>query len=244
MLSCDSPERQLEFLLKLGSLNSICKAPKGTELTHVHATHQERRIVLLQSTLLLLKLVTFMSAVEAKSSSADVAKEVLWNTLAIMVEREESELICPEPEPARNPAAASSQHWTETERDVSVPLAALLCTTLRQHILQPTIQAGICCSLIDAVLLESSDVIDSDKAQSLAAIFKSKGMSFFSSCSSPAGHGELCFEGCKRIGHPKWSDVCTAMICSVCLQSLTTCCDNHTYMLYATLRPSCCFAMV
>ena len=185
LLSCDCPERQLEFPHEHGSVESIDEAPKGTEPARDHAAHQERRMVLLQSTLLLLKLVTFMSAVEAKSSSADVAKEVLWDTLANMVERDGSELTCPDPMLARNPASASSQHWTETERDVSVPLAALLCTTLRHHILQPTIHAEICCRLIEAVLLERSDVIDSDKAQSLAAIFKSKGMSFFSSCTFP-----------------------------------------------------------
>ena len=203
MLSCDSSERQLEFLLKLSRLNSIDEAPKGTELTRDHAAHQERRIVLLQSTLLLLKLVTFMSAVEAKSSSADIAKEVLWPILANMVERGGSELTCPDPRPARNPASASSQHWTETECDVSVPLAALLCTTLRQHILQPTIHADICCRLIQAVLLETSDVIDSEKAQRLAAVFKSKGMSFCSTCSFLSGLCKLCLEGCKCTGRPR-----------------------------------------
>ena len=175
LLSCNCPERQLEFPHEHGSVDSIDEAPKGTELTHNHAAHQERRIVLLQSTLLLLKLVTLVSAVEAKSSSADVAKEVLWDTLANMVERDGSELTCPDPGPARNPASASSQHWAETERDVSVALAALLCTTLRHHILQPTIQAEICCRLIQAVLVDSSDVIDSHKAQRLAAIFRSQG---------------------------------------------------------------------
>jgi len=182
-LSCDSPERQLEFMQRLSSNKRIDEAPKDTELTRDHAAHQERRIVLLQSTLLLLKLVTFMSAVEAKSSSTDVAKEVLWQILANMGEEGGSELTCPNPRLARNPASASLQHEVETERDVSVPLAALLCTTLRQHILQPTIHADICCRLIEAVLLESSDVIDSQKAQRLAAIFKSKGTSFRSTCS-------------------------------------------------------------
>ena len=144
---------------KLSCLNSFDEDPKGTEPTCDYTAHQERRIVLLQSSLLLLKLVTFMTAVEAKSSSADVAKEVLWDILANMVEREGSELTCPDPGPARNPASASSQHWTETERDVSVALAALLCATLRQHILQPTFHAGICCHLIDAVLLEKPHMI-------------------------------------------------------------------------------------
>jgi len=200
LLSCDCPQRQLEFLHRLSSHNSIDEAPKGTEPARDHAAHQERRIVLLQSTLLLLKLVTFMSAVEAKSSSADIAKEVLWPILANMVERGGSELTCPDPRPARNPASASSQHWTETECDVSVPLAALLCTTLRQHILQPTIHADICCRLIQAVLLESSDVIDSEKAQRLAAVFKSKGMSFCSTCSFLSGLCKPCLEQCKCIG--------------------------------------------
>ncbi|KAL0031912.1 hypothetical protein WJX79_004744 [Trebouxia sp. C0005] len=102
------------LLHKHNSRDRLDKAPKDTELTFDLSAHQERRIVLLQSTLLLLKLVTFMSAVEAKSSSADVAKE-------------------------------------------------------------PTDQAGICCRLIAAVLLESSDVVDPQKAQQLAAVFKSKG---------------------------------------------------------------------
>jgi len=176
LLSCDNPGRQIEFVQhKLSCLNSFDEDPKGTEPTCDYTAHQKRRIVLLQSSLLLLKLVTFMTAVEAKSSSADVAKEVLWDILANMVEREGSELTCPDPGPARNPASASSQHWTETERDVSVALAALLCTTLRHHILQPTIQAEICCRLIQAVLVDSSDVIDSHKAQRLAAIFRSQG---------------------------------------------------------------------
>ncbi|DBA88770.1 TPA: hypothetical protein ACH3X1_004187 [Trebouxia sp. C0004] len=193
LLSCDCPERQLEFLQRLSSLNSINEAPEGTEPSSKHAAHQECRIVLLQSMLLLLKLVTFMSAVEAKSSSADVAKEVLWQILAIKVERAGSELTCPDPRPARNPASASSQPWIETESDVSVPLAELVCTTLRQHILQPTIHADICCRLIE-VLLESSDVIDSEKAQRLAAVFKSKGMSFCSTCSFLSGLCKLCLE--------------------------------------------------
>ncbi len=181
LLSYDCPERQLEFLQRLSSVNNIDTASKGTELTHDHAAHQERRIVLLQSMLLLLKLVTFMSAVEAKSPSADVAKEVLWQIL----EKLDVELLVSEAQADRTglhsgPASnlASSQHEMETERDVSVALAALLCTTLRQHILQPTIHADICCRLIQAVLLESSDVIDSEKAQRLAAVFESKGMSF------------------------------------------------------------------
>ncbi len=138
--------------------------------------------MLLQSTLLLLKLVTFMSAVEAKSSSADVAKEVLWQILQkLEVEPhpfKEAEADCTglHSGPASHPALASSQHEMETECDVSVPLAALLCTTLRQHMLQPTICADICCRLIQAVLLQSSDVIDREKAQRLAAVFKSNGM--------------------------------------------------------------------
>jgi len=82
-------------------------------------------------------------------------------------------------------------------------LAALLCTTLRQHILQPTIHADICCRLIQAVLLESSDVIDSEKAQRLAAVFKSKGMSFCSTCSFLSGLCKLCLEGCKCTGRPR-----------------------------------------
>ena len=185
-----------------------------------------------------------MSAVEAKSSSADVAKEVLWDILANLVERDGSELTCPDPGPARNPASALSQHWTETERDVSIALAALLCTTLRQHILRPTFHADICCRLIDAVLLEKSHMIDCEKAQSLAAVFKSKGIGFCSTCSNLPALGKLCLEVCKCTGLPKWSDVCTAVACSVFLQSLTTCCDNHTCMLYVTLRLSCCFALV
>jgi len=229
---------------KLSCLNSFDEDPKGTEPTCDYTAHQKRRIVLLQSSLLLLKLVTFMTAVEAKSSSADVAKEVLWDILANMVEREGSELTCPDPGPARNPASASSQHWTETERDVSVALAALLCATLRQHILQPTFHAGICCRLIDAVLLEKSHMIDSEQAQRLAAVFKSKGISCCFTCSHHPALGKLCLEVCKCTGLPKWSDVCTAVACSVFLQSLTTCCDNHTCMLYVTLRLSCCFALV
>ncbi len=208
LLPCDCPERQLEFLHRLSSNNCIDEAPKDTELTSNHAAHQERRIVLLQSMLLLLKLVTFMSAVEAKSPSADVAKEVLWQIL----EKLEVELLVSEAQadrtglrsgPASNLASASSQHEMETERDVSVALAALLCTTLRQHILQPTIHADICCRLIQAVLLKSSDVIDSDKAQRLAAVFKSKGMSFRCTCSFFSSLCKLCLEGCKCTGFSK-----------------------------------------
>ncbi len=209
LLSCDCPERQLEFLQRLSSNNSIDEAPKDRELTRNHAAHHECRVVLLQSTLLLLKLVTFMSAVEAKSSSADVAKEVLWQILE-KLEVELHSYVEAEADrtglhsgPARNPASASSQHEMETERDVSVPLAALLCTTLRQHILQPTIHADICCRLIQAVLLETSDVIDSEKAQRLAAVFKSKGESFCSTCSFLSGLCKLCLEGCKCTGRPR-----------------------------------------
>ena len=82
LLSCDYPEHQLEILQRLSGDDRIDKAPKDTDLTSNHAAHQERRIVLLQSMLLLLKLVTFMSTVEAKSPSADVAKEVLWQSLS------------------------------------------------------------------------------------------------------------------------------------------------------------------
>ena len=203
LLSCDRPERALMLLHKHNSRDRLDKAPKDTELTFDLSAHQERRIVLLQSTLLLLKLVTFMSAVEAKSSSADVAKEVLWQVLANMVDMGGFEPTHPDFKPSRNPASASSQHWPETERSVSVPLAALLCTTLRQQILQPTDQAGICCRLIAAVLLESSDVVDPQKAQQLAAVFKSKGKSFCSSCSFFFALGKLCPEGCQCTGHPK-----------------------------------------
>ena len=209
LLSCDCPQRQLEFLHRLSSHNSIDEAPKGTEPARDHAAHQERRIVLLQSTLLLLKLVTFMSAVEAKSSSTDVAEEVMWRILAALEvelyshEDAEADRTGLHSGPARHSTSASSQHWTETECDVSVPLAALLCTTLRQHILQPTIHADICCRLIQAVLLESSDVINSQKAQRLAAVFKSKGMSFCSTCSFLSGLCKLCLEGCKCTGRPR-----------------------------------------
>ena len=187
LLSCDCPERQLEFLQRLSSNKRFDEAPDDTELTCDHAAHQQRRIVLLQSLLLLLKLVTFMSAVEAKSSSADVAKEVRWQILANMGEEGGSQLTCSNLRLARNPVSASSQHEMETERDVSAALAALLCSTLRHHILQPTIHADICCRLIQAVLLESSDVIDSEKAQRLAAVFKNKGTSFCFSCSFISG---------------------------------------------------------
>ena len=245
LLSCDYPEHHLEFLQRLSGDDRIDKAPKDTDLTSNHAAHQERRIVLLQSMLLLLKLVTFMSAVEAKSPSADVAKEVLWQSLEkLEVELLVSEAAADRSGPASNPASASSQYDMETEGDVSVALAALLCTTLRQHILQPTIHADICCRLIHVVLLESTDVIVSEKAQRLAAVFKSKGMSFHSACSFFSSLCKLCFEGCKCTGGPRCSDVCTAMRCSACLQSLTTCCDSHTCMLYATLRLNCCFALV
>ncbi len=205
LLSCEIPHLHLEFLQRLSSDYRIKEAPEDTELTSNHAAHQERRIVLLQSMLLLLKLVTFMSAVEAKSPSVDAAKEVLWQIL----EKLEVELLVSEAAtdrtglhlgPASNLASASSQHEMETECDVSVAVAALLCTSLRQHMLQPTIHADICCRLIQAVLLESSDVTDSEKAQRLAAVFKSKGLSFRSTCSCFSSLCKLCLEGCKCTG--------------------------------------------
>ncbi len=206
LLSCDRPEHQLEFPHRISSKSSIDEAPKGKDLVPDHVAHQERRIVLLQCTLLLLKLVSFLSAVEAKSSSTDEAKKVMWRILAALEvelhshEEAEADRTGLHSGPARHSTSASSQHWSETECDVSVPLAALLCTTLRQHILQPTIHADICCRLIQAVLLESSDVINSQKAQRLAAVFKSKGMSFCSTCSFPSGLCKPCLEQCKCIG--------------------------------------------
>ncbi len=200
--SCDHSEHHLESERRINRTNSIDEAPQGNDLISDHWAHQERWIMLLQSSLLLLKLLSFLSAVEAKSASTDVAKEILWQTLANL----EVELnLCAEAEadcsglhsgPASNPASASSQHWSETECDVAVPLAALLCTTLRQHILQPTTHADICFRLIHAVLLGISDVIDSEKAQRLAAVFKSKGTSFCYAHIFSSGlckpHLELC----------------------------------------------------
>ncbi len=188
MLPWDCPQHQLELEHMISSTSSIAEAPKGKGLIPDHMAHQERRVMLLQSSLLLVKLLSFLSAVEAKSASTDVAKEVLWQTLAnLEVELhpfEEAEPDCSglHSRPTRNPASASSQHEMEMECNVSVALAALLCTTLRQHILQPTIHANICCRVILTVLLESSDVIDSEKAQHLAAVFKSKGISFCCTC--------------------------------------------------------------
>ncbi len=201
LLSCDNPGRQVEFVQhKLSNLNSIDEDPKGTEPTCDYTAHQKRRIALLQSSLLVLKLVTLMSAVEARSSSADVAKVVLWDILANMVEREGSELTCRVPMLARDLDSALSQHWTETERDVSVALAALLCATLRKQILQPTFHADICCRLIAAVLLENSHMIDCEKAQRLAAVFRSKGMSCCFTCSHHPALGKLCLEVYKCTG--------------------------------------------
>ncbi|DBA88754.1 TPA: hypothetical protein ACH3X1_004172 [Trebouxia sp. C0004] len=182
MLSIDRSEHQLGFAHRINSTNSADEAPKSNDIIPDHMAHQDHRIVLLQCSLLLLKLLSFLSAVEAKSTSTDVAKEVLWQTLAnLEVELhsyEEAEADCSglHSGPAKNPASASSQHWSKTECDVSVPLAALLCTTMRQHILQPTVHADICCRLLQAVLLESSEVIDSPKARRLAAVFQSKGI--------------------------------------------------------------------
>ncbi len=203
MLSCDRSEHQPEFEHSISSTNCIDEAPKGKDVIPDHVAHQERRIMLLQSLLLLLKLLSFLSAVEAKSASTDVAKKVLWQTLAdLKVELHsygEAEADCSglHPGPASNPASAFSQHWSKTECDVSVPLAALLCTTLRHHILQPTIHADICCRLIQTVLLESSDVIDSQKAQRLAAVFQSKGMSCCSTCTFLSGLCQPFLELCK-----------------------------------------------
>ena len=230
MLSCDCPQHQLELGHMISSTSSIAEAPKGKALLPDHLAHQERRIVLLQSSLLLLKLLSFLSAVEAKSASTDVAKEVLWQTLANLEvdlhPYEEAEADCSglHSGPASNPASASSQHEMETERDVCVSLAALLCTTLRQHILQPTIHADICCHLLQAVLLDGSGVIDSEKAQRLADVFKSKGMSFCCTClycflvfasRALSFASVLASQRCPTV-------ICPTVICSVHLQSLTT----------------------
>ena len=174
MLSCDRSEHQLEH--RNSSIHCILLAPRGKDLVPDHVAHQERRIMLL----LLFKLLSLLSAVEAKSASTDVAKKVLWQTLADLkvelhlYEKPEVDRTGLHSGPASNPASAFSQHWSETERDVSVFLAPLLCTTLHQHILQPTMHADICCHLIQAVLLESSGVIDSEKAQRLAGVSRAK----------------------------------------------------------------------
>ena len=203
-LSCDRFDNQLEH--RNSSIHCIMLAPRGKDLVPDHVAHQERRIMLLQSLLLLFKLLSFLSAVEAKSASTDVAKKVLWQSLADLkvelhlYEEAEADRTGLHSGPASNPASAFSQHWGETERNVSVSLAALLCTTLRHHILQPTLHADICCHLIQAVLLESSGVIDSEKAQRLADVFKNKGRSFCCACMFFSGLCNPRLELCKRNG--------------------------------------------
>ena len=208
--SCDLSEHQLESERRISSTDCTDEAPKGKDLVPDHVAHQERRIMLLQSSLLLLKLLSFLSAVEAKSANTDVAKEVLWQILENLevelhsYEEAEADRTGLHFGPTRNPASASSQHWTETELDVSAALAALLCSTLRHHILQPTIHADVCCRLIQAVLLDSSDGMDSHKARRLAAVFDSKGMRCWSTCTFLLGLCQPFLELCK----------CTACKCT------------------------------
>ena len=208
MLPYDDSGHQVKHVHSISSTNCIHEASEGKGIILDHVAHQDRRNMLLQSSLLLLKLLSFLSAVEAKSASTDVAKKLLWQVLGNLEVKlhsyEEAEADCTDLHsgPSRNPASASSQHRSETECSVSVPLAALLCTTLRQHILQPTDHAVICCRLIQAVLLQSSDVINLQEAQRLAAVFKSKGISFCSTYKSLSGLCKLCLKLCNCTGFP------------------------------------------